>query len=215
MNKSFLKKTFLLVEEETYGNCDCRCVEGKMNEPQADKNTDNAGAKGTSVAGKYLTFSLASEKYGVEILKVIEINSMMHITKVPRCAPHVKGVVNLRGKIIPVIDLRALFGMPESEYDEQTCTIMVNVTGHTGEHMAIGMIVDRVLEVADFKDSEIAPAPEYGVNVDSDFIIGMGTREQTGVVILVDINKVLRVEDLRDLSSAGIPQEHELINENE
>ena len=154
---------------------------------------------GVSVAGKYLTFSLASEKYGVEILKVIEINSMMHITKVPRCASHVKGVVNLRGKIIPVIDLRMLFGMEEAEYDEQTCTIMVNVSTD-GTHMAIGMIVDRVLEVADFKETEIAPAPDYGSNLDSDFILGMGTREQIGVVILVDIDKVLSVDDVQTLS---------------
>lgn len=156
----------------------------------------------SSVAGKYLTFSLASEKYGVEILKVIEINSMMHITRVPRCASHVKGVVNLRGKIIPVIDLRMLFGMDEAEYDEQTCTIMVNVSiGDT--RMAIGMIVDRVLEVADFNETEIAPAPDYGANLDSDFILGMGTREQTGVVILIDIDKVLSTEEAVSLSEVA------------
>ena len=77
-----------------------------------DSNINSSGP--SSAAGKYLTFSLSSEKYGVEILKVLEINSMMHITKVPRCARHVKGVVNLRGKIIPVVDLRMLFGMPET-----------------------------------------------------------------------------------------------------
>ncbi len=148
-----------------------------------------------SVAGKYLTFSVASEKYGIEILKVIEINSMMHITKVPRCASHVKGVVNLRGKIIPVISLRMLFGMEEASFDEQTCTIMVNVTTPNGSSLAIGMIVDRVLEVCDFKDTDIAPAPDYGTNMESDFILGMGTREQAGVVILIDIDRVLSAGD--------------------
>ncbi len=169
------------------------------------QNMKRSGENATEVpnfAGKYLTFSLASEKYGVEILKVIEINSMMHITRVPRCASHVKGVVNLRGKIIPVIDLRMLFGMEEAAYDEQTCTIMVNVSmGST--KMAIGMIVDRVLEVTDFKESEIAPAPDYGVNLDSDFILGMGTREQTGVVILIDIDKVLSTEDAAVLAEVA------------
>lgn len=143
-----------------------------------------------SVAGKYLTFSLSKETYGVEILKVIEINSMMPITHVPRCAPYVKGVVNLRGKIIPVIDLRMLFGMDEMKYDEKTCTIMVNVTvGDT--RIAIGMIVDRVLEVADFEEAEIAPAPDYGASLDGDFIRGMGKTDDQAVVILIDIEKVL------------------------
>lgn len=151
-----------------------------------------------TLAGKYLTFSLSDERYGVEILKVIEINSMMHITKVPRCAHYVKGVVNLRGKIIPVIDLRMLFGFPPAEYDEKTCTIMVNVT--LGEAtLAIGMIVDRVLEVADFEATEIAPAPQYGVNVESDFILGMG-KSESGVVILIDIDKVINSKDQKALA---------------
>ena len=157
-----------------------------------NETTVNSGA--VAHAGKYLTFSLAAEKYGVEILKVIEINSMMHITKVPRCASHVKGVVNLRGKIIPVIDLRMLFGMEEKEYDEQTCTIMVHVAVG-GAKIAIGMIVDRVLEVADFNEAEIAPAPDYGLNIESEFILGMGTKEHTGVVILIDIDRVLSGEE--------------------
>ena len=166
--------------------------------------TENADTGLERVAGKYLTFSLAAEKYGVEILKVIEINSMMRITKVPRCRSHVKGVVNLRGKIIPVIDLRLLFGLPEAEYDDQTCTIMVNVLMPDANHIPIGMIVDRVLEVVDFSRSDIAPAPDYGMNLDGDYILGMGTRDQTGIVVLIDIDKVLSTSDLRELQCAAV-----------
>jgi purine-binding chemotaxis protein CheW len=146
------------------------------------------------VAGKYMTFSLSREKYGVEILKVIEINSMMHITTVPRCAPYMKGVVNLRGKIIPVVDLRMLFGMEPMDYDDKTCTIIVNAVIN-GKAIPVGMIVDRVLEVTHFDEEQIAPPPEYGSSVDSRSILGIGKTEQHGVVILMDVDKLLDTGD--------------------
>lgn len=168
----------------------------------------NQSKVSTSVAGKYLTFQLSREKYGVEILKVIEINSMLPITQVPRCASYVKGVVNLRGKIIPVIDLRLLLGLESAAYDEKTCSIMVNAT--LGEHsIALGMIVDRVLEVVDFEQASIAPAPKCGTSIESDFILGMGKSEQNGVVILIDINKVLSAQEGAELLGAINTENHQ------
>lgn len=153
----------------------------------------------TDLAGKYLTFQIGSERFGVGILKVIEINSMMRITKVPRTANHIKGVVNLRGRIIPVTDLRLLFGMEEQEYDEQTCTIIVNL--RIGDsNVPTGMIVDRVLEVADYTPKDISPSPNYGLrSEDNDFVIGMSTRDNAGVVMLIDIDKVLTIEEAHSL----------------
>ncbi len=137
--------------------------------------------------GKYLTFSLAREEYGLEILKVREIIGIMDITAVPQMPPHVKGVVNLRGKVIPVVDLRLKFGMESAEYTEATCIIVVDVG------TLVGIIVDTVQEVLDIESAQIDPPPPLGASVDTTFIFGMGkVREE--VKILLDINKVLNEE---------------------
>ena len=137
--------------------------------------------------GKYLTFSLAGEEYGLEILKVREIIGIMDITAVPQMPPHVKGVVNLRGKVIPVVDLRLKFGMESAEYTEATCIIEVDVG------TLVGIIVDTVQEVLDIESAQIDPPPPLGASVDTTFILGMGkVREE--VKILLDINKVLNEE---------------------
>ena len=137
--------------------------------------------------GKYLTFSLAGEEYGLEILKVREIIGIMDITAVPQMPPHVKGVVNLRGKVIPVVDLRLKFGMESAEYTEATCIIVVDVG------TLVGIIVDTVQEVLDIESAQIDPPPPLGASVDTTFILGMGkVREE--VKILLDINKVLNEE---------------------
>ena len=120
-------------------------------------------------AGKYLTFILADEVYGLEILKVREIIGMMDITAVPRTPAFVKGVINLRGKVIPVVDLRAKFGMPVAEKTEETCIIVVDVAG-----VEMGIMVDKVSEVLNIAEKDIEDAPSFGVNVDTDFILGMG-----------------------------------------
>lgn len=147
--------------------------------------------KRNNLEGKYLTFALATEHYGVEILKVLEIMGMIHITRVPRCPSFMKGVINLRGKIIPVIDLRMKFGMPPAEYNERTCTVIVNVSLGDTTH-PLGMVVDTVHEVVEFKSSNIEPPPDFGSSVDTNFILGIGKRQNDSqVVILVDINKVL------------------------
>jgi purine-binding chemotaxis protein CheW len=155
----------------------------------------SAEALKKSLIGKYLAFSLANGRYGVGILKVIELIGMMHITKIPRCAEYVRGVINLRGKIIPVIDLRMKFGLHAAEYDEKTCIIVVN--GTIGEHnIAIGMIVDTVLEALHFDEAHIEPAPEYGVGIDASYVRGLGKAPDDGVVIFIDIDHAINVPEL-------------------
>jgi purine-binding chemotaxis protein CheW len=153
---------------------------------QADQQTDIAVQdEPKDRSGKYLTFCLDNEEYGLEILQVREIIGMMSITQVPRTPEFIKGVINLRGKVIPVIDLRLKFSMPEAEWTEETCIIVVNV----GD-VEVGIIVDRVWEVRDILGKEIDDPPSFGTNVDSSFILGMGKAEER-VTILLDIHRVL------------------------
>ena len=136
-------------------------------------------------AGKYLTFNLADEEYGIAILKVKEIIGMMPVTQVPKTPEFVKGVVNLRGKVIPVVDLRLKFSIPEAEHTEQTCIIVVQV-----DDVEMGIIVDEVREVLDIAAHAIEDAPSFGSSVETDFILGMGKADDR-VTILLDISKVL------------------------
>lgn len=135
--------------------------------------------------GKFLTFALASEEYGLEILKVREIMGLMVITKVPRTPDYVKGVINLRGKVIPVIDLRLKFGFEPFEATKETCVIVVEVND-----VLVGIIVDRVSEVLDIVENDIETTPSFGVSVNTDFILGIG-KIKGKVIMLLDINKVL------------------------
>ncbi len=137
------------------------------------------------LGGKYLTFELASEEYGLEILKVREIMGMMPITAVPRTPNDVKGVINLRGKVIPVIDLRLKFDIEEIETTEETCVIVVDVNS-----LEMGIIVDKVSEVLDIPSEDIENSPSFGSSVNTNFILGMGKTEER-VSILLDITKVL------------------------
>lgn len=142
-----------------------------------------------NVGGKYLTFLLHGEEYGLEILKVREIIGIMDITKVPQTPGFVEGVINLRGKVIPVIDLRTRFGLPRTEYDEATCVIVVDVG------MLMGIIVDTVQEVHDIPADNIEPPPKLGAAVDTAYILGMG-KVKDNVKILLDIDRVLTSESL-------------------
>ncbi len=149
----------------------------------AQVNEESVAACG----GKYLTFSLADEEYGVEILKVREIIGVMDITSVPQMPTHVKGVINLRGKVIPVVDLRLKFGMPPAEYTDATCIIVVDVGA------LMGIIVDTVQEVLDIDGQHIDPPPPLGGAVDTTYVMGMG-KVKDSVKILLDIDKVLNEE---------------------
>ena len=156
----------------------------------AENEASTAVAEATTdLGGKYLTFRLADEEYGLEILKVREIMGMMEITAVPRTPEFVRGVINLRGNVIPVIDLRLKFGMEAVEQTEETCIIVVDVEG-----MEMGIVVDRVSEVLDIVAEEIQDAPSFGVSVDTDFILGIG-KANDQVTILLNISEVLTSAD--------------------
>jgi len=144
--------------------------------------------------GKYLTFALANEEYGLEILKVREIIGYMNITAVPQTPAYVKGVINLRGQVIPVIDLRAKFGMETAEVTEETCIIVVEIS-QSDRNISTGIVVDHVSEVLDIAGEDIEESPQFGSSVNTDFILGMGKIEET-VKILLDIDEVLANVDL-------------------
>jgi purine-binding chemotaxis protein CheW len=151
--------------------------------------------------GKYLTFSLADEEYGIGILKVKEIIGMMPITTVPRTPLFVKGVINLRGKVIPVMDLRLKFGMEEIGYTERTCIIVVEIAGQTGS-ILVGIVVDAVSEVLNIKGNDIEDTPTFGVKLETDYILGMA-KMNGGVKILLDIDMVLSAEEITFLDKAA------------
>ncbi len=144
--------------------------------------------------GKYLTFTLADEDYGIEILKVKEIIGMMPITKVPQTPNYVKGVINLRGKVIPVVELRRKFEMPQQGYNDRTCIIVVEISGSGGSTM-MGIVVDSVSEVVQIKNEDVEDAPRFGTKLEMEYILGMAKFEGS-VKILLEIDKVLSSEEL-------------------
>lgn len=152
-------------------------------------------------AGKYLTFKLADEDYGISLLKIREIIGMMPITSVPRTPDFVKGVINLRGKVIPVTDLRLRFGMMESDYTDRTCIIVVEVKGPDST-LQMGIVVDAVTEVLPVKADEIEAAPEFGAKVDTHYILGMANMDEA-VKILLDIDRVMTAKEIADLEKAA------------
>jgi len=152
-----------------------------------------------SLAGKYLTFKLGNETYGIQILKVQEIIGLMSITTVPRTPHFVRGVINLRGKVIPVIELRKKFEMESVEDTDHTCIIVVQVVGDSGP-ITMGVIVDEVSEVVDIAENQIEPAPSFGASIDTAFIMAMGKLGET-VVILLDIDKVLTASEIQSISA--------------
>ena len=160
-------------------------VESAENQTTAVSSEENLG-------GKYLTFLLDGEEYGLEILKVREIIGIMDITRVPRMSDFVKGVINLRGKVILVVDLRLKFSLQPTEYNEETCIIVVDIG------MLVGMIVDTVQEVHDIPTANIEQPPQMGAAVDSSFILGMGKVGEQ-VKILLNIEKVLSPDEILSL----------------
>ncbi len=151
--------------------------------------------------GKYLTFTLAGEDYGSGILKVKEIIGIMPITTVPQTPTYVKGVINLRGKVIPIVDLRLKFGMEALAYTEKTCIIVVEIAVGSG-NMMIGILVDSVSEVLNIKGSDIEDAPNFGTNLDTNYIMGMA-KIGGKVKILLHIDRVLNSKELMALKSAA------------
>jgi purine-binding chemotaxis protein CheW len=152
-------------------------------------------------AGKYLTFTLAGEEYGIGILKIKEIIGMMPVTTVPQTPEFVKGVINLRGKVIPIVELRLRFGMDIVDYTERTCIIVVEVAGSSGT-IRIGIVVDSVSEVLNIKGEDIEDTPTFGTNLKTDYILGMAKMEG-GIKILLDIDRVLGDQEFQDVAKAA------------
>ena len=168
---------------------------------QAEKVIEDAVNAMSDKEGKYLTFSLSDEEYGIGILKIREINGMMPITSVPQTPAFVKGVINLRGKVIPVIDLRLRFGMQSIDYTERTCIIVVEIVGQAGT-VQIGIVVDAVSEVLNIKAEDIEEPPTFGVKLNTAYILGMA-KVEGGVKILLDIDQVLSAEEISALEKAA------------
>jgi purine-binding chemotaxis protein CheW len=150
---------------------------------------ENAAKTAVQKQGKYLTFALGEEEYGLEILKVREINGYMDITPVPQTPAYVKGVINLRGQVIPVVDLRSKLGMQQAEVTEETCIIVVEVH-RNGQKHDTGLVIDRVQEVLYIAGEQIQETPEFDSSIDTDFILGLA-KVGKSVKILLDIDKVL------------------------
>ncbi len=157
-----------------------------------ESDVQHSGAS-TGKEGKYLTFTLAGEEYGLEILKVKEIIGIMTITSVPQTPSYVKGVINLRGKVIPVIDLRLKFSMMHLDYNERTCIIVVDILNKSGDKVIMGIVVDSVSEVLNIKAEEIEEAPTFGFKLNTDYILGMA-KIKGAVKILLDIDRVLTLD---------------------
>ena len=159
---------------------------------------DKKDTTGQPADQKFLTFFLAGEEYGIEILKVQEIIGLLPITRVLRTPPFIRGVINLRGKVISVVDLRLKFGMEEIANTAETCVIVVQAAG-----MEMGIIVDQVSEVLAINASEIEDTPTFGVTVNTDYILGVG-KAQGKVKLLLDIDRVLSNQELVDLRTSAV-----------
>ncbi|HET9267486.1 MAG TPA: chemotaxis protein CheW [Vicinamibacterales bacterium] len=146
-------------------------------------------ATALAAPGKYLTFALADEEYALPVLKVREIIKMMEITQVPKVPPHVKGVINLRGKVIPIVDLRLKFGFPPQDATERTCIIVVDAALNGGRS-SLGFVVDGVNEVMNIAAEEIEPTPDFGEQVNTTYMQGVAKRG-AHVKMLLDLDRVL------------------------
>ena len=151
--------------------------------------------QGTGRGGKYLTLYIAEEEYGFPIMGVREIIGLLPVTPVPQTPDHVLGVINLRGKVIPVIELRHKFGMESVEATDESCIIVVQT-----DDVSVGILVDKVSEVRDIADHEIVDAPTLGDTTGTDYILGIG-KSETQVTLLLDIDRILSAEQLGELQT--------------
>jgi purine-binding chemotaxis protein CheW len=158
-----------------------------------------AGSKNISQSKgeQFVTFSLADEEYGVDIMKVQEIIGYQGFTKIPNLPSFIKGVLNLRGTVVPVIDLRAKFLLEEKEYNKFTVIILLNILGRV-----MGMIVDSISDVVSFNDAEMEDTPNFGAKIRTEFIKGMG-KKGNKFVILLDLDEVMSVQDIETIDGVG------------
>ena len=158
---------------------------------------------------KYLMFFLNTEYYGIPILKVNEIIGLMEVTHVPRTPDFMKGIINLRGKIIPVIDLRLKFNMQERAYDEQTCIIIVEIPIQ-GQKSFVGIIVDKVAEVVSIQNADIEAPPQYGQECDNNFLTGIG-KVKDKVIMLLEIEGIITCQELVNLITDSKRKELDMV----
>lgn len=165
-----------------------------MERSTSDARPSRSGGAEAAKGGKFLTFLLGAESYGIDILKVQEIIGIMPITRVPRTPDFIRGVINLRGKVFPVIDLRLKFGMDAAAQTGRTCIIVVQID-RTDSLFTTGLIVDEVSEVIDIRTDQIQDPPSFGENIDTDYILGMGKCDDR-VILLLHIDWVLSREEI-------------------
>lgn len=159
--------------------------------------TNNSASKNVSAAGEYLTFLLGSEEYGLEILKVQEIRGYDAVTQIANTPDFIKGVVNLRGKIVPIVDLRIKFNLGKVEYTEFTVVIILSLN-----HRVIGIVVDGVSDVMALNEEQIRDVPSLVTNIDTQYIIGLASVEEK-MLILVDIEQLMGSQEMALIDSAA------------
>ncbi len=159
------------------------------------EKTDGAFSAQTGELLQLVSFNIGSEEFGVDILKVQEINRMVEITRVPQAPPYVEGVINLRGKVIPIVDLRKRFNMEEKEYDKNTRIVVVDISGNI-----MGMVVDSVSEVLRLPANTIEPPPEIVASINSEYIKGVAKLEDR-LLIFLDLSKVIDVNEMSGVTS--------------
>lgn len=160
-----------------------------------EKVDHSSGGKGSGELQQLVSFNIGSEEFGVDILKVQEINRMVEITKVPQAPHYVEGVINLRGKVIPIIDLRKRFNLDIKEYDKDTRIVVVDINGNI-----MGMVVDSVSEVLRLPRDTIEPPPEIAAGVNSEYIKGVAKLEDR-LLIFLDLSKVINVDEIAELGA--------------
>jgi len=156
---------------------------------------------GEDAENQYLTFILSNEEYGVDILRVQEIRGWESVTTLPNAPEYIKGVINIRGTIVPIIDLRMRFGMKDVEYSPITVVIVLKVLNDEGRERVMGIVVDAVSDTYNIPEESLKPAPEFGDNIDLAYVKGLATVDEK-MLILLDIDKLLNSGDLADATQA-------------
>lgn len=161
-----------------------------LQEQTANMTTESSGSMASRMANEFLTFRLGGEEYGIEILKVQEIRGYDSITQIANAPEFIKGVVNLRGIIVPIIDMRIKFRLGNADYDQFTVVIILNVAGRV-----MGIVVDGVSDVISLEAEQMRPTPEFGSVIDTEYIMGLGTVDER-MLILIDIEKLMGSSDM-------------------
>ncbi len=173
-----------------------------MSQSAEKTETKSSSKLSAALAGKYLTFCLGQEYYGIGVLKIREIIRMLDVTPVPQMPEYIRGVVNLRGKIIPVVDLRMRFQLSKAETNERTCIVVVQVELPSGDKSQMGMVVDAVEEVVNIALEDMEETPNFGSKLQSDYILGMA-KVKGKVKTLLDIDRVVSADAMTEIAAVA------------